>query len=148
MKWSFLFVILAIISASCSVARKSKADVIRITVTDKQNYSPVDSAKVILTSIIDSRDVSEYVKYTDNKGHCSFSPDYNASAQFQVRTMKKGFTGYFDESYPDLDRSFSFINKKTGNSIVLYLTSDTLNQINYWASHATRFDIDTLINLM
>ena len=62
--------------------------------------------------------------------------------------MKKGFIGYYDESYTLLDRSLSFLTEKTGNTINLYLTSDTLNQRNFWVSHSTKYNIDTLINLL
>lgn len=62
--------------------------------------------------------------------------------------MKKGFTGYLDATYPDLDRAVSFINGKTGSNIDLWLTSDTLNHRNFWLLHAAKFDIDTLINLL
>ena len=143
-----VFLILVVLSGSCSVTRRSIPDVFKITVINKNNNSPIDSARVILTSVTESRNINEYVRYTDAHGQCSFSQDHNPLVQFQVRAMKKGYTSYFDSSYTDLDRAISFINEKTGNIIVLNLTSDTLNHENYWASHSIRFNIDTLINIL
>ena len=143
----FVFLILGIIAGACSVSRKSKSITYNITVIDKNNNAFIDSARVILTAIFESRDVTEYIKYTDKDGRCSFSFDHNSSAQFQVRSMKKGFIGYYDNSYVDLNRAFSFLNEKTGYAIDLFLTSDTLNQRKFRASQLIKYDIDTLINL-
>jgi hypothetical protein len=88
------------------------------------------------------------VKYTDKSGCCSFSSDYNPLAQYQVRTLKDGYLGYFDKSHSELNRAFAFINEKTGNDIFLYLTSDSMNHNNYWESVTTRYEIDTLISLL
>jgi len=148
MKQIFVFLVLAIIAGACSATRHSKSVTYKITVIDKKTNSPVDSARVILMSVVDSRDTYTYTNYTDARGRCSFSLDYNPSAQYRVGSMKRGYTGYFDESYADLDRSFSCMNEKTGNSVKLYLTSDTLNHKNFWASRTTRYDIDTLISLL
>jgi hypothetical protein len=148
MKKFFALWVLVNIAVACSVCMKSRPVVYKVTVTDKKNNSFIDSAKVILTSVTDSRDINEYVKYTDSHGRCSFSLDVNSSAQYRVGSMKKGYVGYYDKSYPDLDRSYLFLTEKTGNTITLYLTSDTLNHRNYWVSHTTRYDIDTLVNLL
>lgn len=148
MKQIIYFSILVFIVSACSVTKKTQQTVYKITVIDKNNNSLIDSAKVILTALIDSRDVYEYVKYTDSCGRCTFSVNYNPLAQYRVRSMKNGFIGYYDESFIDLDRAFSFLNEKSGNTIDLYLTSDTLNHRNFWASHTTHFDIDTLINYL
>ena len=148
MKQIFAFLILAIIAGACSVTKKQTQSVYKITVIDKNNNSPIDSARVILTTVTNSLEVNQFVKYTDLSGRCSFSLDYNPLTQYRVGSMKKGFIGYYDESYTYLDRSLSFLTEKTRNTINLYLTSDTLNQRNFWASHSTRYDIDTLINLL
>jgi|GEM_PF-3844735 len=148
MRQIFAFLILLICVGSCSLTEKPTKSVYSITVIDKNKNSLIDSAKVVLTALIDSRDVYEYVKYTDTYGRCVFSLDNNPLAQYQVRSMKKGFIGYYDESYIDLDRAFSFLNEKSGRTIDLYLTSDTLNQRIFWKSHTIQYDVDTLINLL
>lgn len=148
MKQIFVLMILVFFLGACSITRKSKPDVFQITVIDKENNSLIDSAQVVLTSVIDSREVHKDIKYTDKYGLCRFSTDYNPLAQYQVRTEKNGYLGYFDGSYSLLDRALAFIDKKNGNDIVLYLTSDTTNHNNYWASVTTRYEIDTLINLL
>jgi hypothetical protein len=148
MKRIFVFLVLTILAGACSVTRQAKSVTYKITVIDKKTNAPVDSARVVLISVVDYRNIYKYVNYTDAHGRCSFFLDYNPSAQYRVGSMKQGYTDYFDESYADLDRSFSSINEKTGNSVKLYLTSDTLNHRNFWASRATRYDIDTLISLL
>ncbi len=140
--------LLAFATFACSTSRKSKPDVITVTVIDQNGGTPVDSARVILTSVVDARDVFECVQFTDKQGYCRFSRDYNPLAQYQVRTIKKGLVGYFDSSYPELDRSFSFLNEKTGNNITLYLTSDSLNHEHFRASHTRRFEADSLVSLL
>lgn len=148
MKKTFAFLIILLISAACSVIHKSKQTLFTFTVIDKSTHSPIDSAKVILTAVIDSRDIIEYIKYTDVAGVCKFPVVNNPLAQYQARSLKTGYIGYYDESYSDLDRSISFINEETGKNIKLYLTSDTSNHTKFWASHSTRYDIDTLIHLL
>jgi hypothetical protein len=148
MKQLSVLMILAFFLGACSITRKSKPNVIQITVIDKENNSPIDSAQVVLVSVIDSRDVYKDIKYTGKYGLCRFSTDYNPLAQYQVRTEKNGYIGYFDGSYSLLDRAWAFIDENTGDDIVLYLTSDTMNHENYWASVTTRYEIKTLINLL
>lgn len=148
MKQIIYIFILGFITGACSSTKKTQQTVFKITVIDKNNNSLIDSAKVTLTALIDSRDIYKYVKYTDTYGRCNFSFDYNPLAQYRVGSMKNGFIGYYDESFIDLDRAFSVLNEKTGNIIDLYLTSDTLNHRNFWASHTTHYDIDTLIYLL
>jgi hypothetical protein len=148
MKQVFLFLVLASCAGGCSVTQKPKSDVFIIKVKDKTSNAPVDSARVILTQITDARDIREYAAFTDRRGECRFSPAHYPGAEYQVRTTKKGMVGYYDNSYPDLDRAYSTINDKTGKTIALYLTTDTLNHSKFWASHTARYDIDTLISLL
>lgn len=147
MKQIFFFLMLIMLGMACSAQQKVKHRVIRITVLDKNTGLPIDSAKVITSMMVDSRDVVVDVKYTNKYGRCSFSIDANPLASGRVGTFKKGFIGFFDGNYVDMDRSFAFVNK-TDKNIVLYLTSDSMNHINYWKKITIRYDIDTLVNLL
>jgi len=137
-----------VLGGACSAQKKLKSKVIQITVIDKKNDLPIDSAQVRFITIVESRDVFEDVKYTDAFGNCSFSIEPNPVAQYQVGTNKKGFISYFDDTYSGLVRSSAFINEQTNDHLLLYLTSDTLNHINYWAKRTIRYDINTLIKLL
>jgi hypothetical protein len=147
MKQVFFFLMLMMLGVACPAQQKVKHRVIRITVIDKNTGLPVDSAKVIISMMVDARDVVSDVKYADQNGHCSFQVDANPLASGRAGAFKKGFIGYFDDNYIDLDRSFANVNK-TDKNIVLYLTSDSLNHINYWKKITIRYDIDTLISLL
>ena len=147
MKQVFIFLMLMMLGMACSAQQKVKHRVIRITVLDKNTGLPIDSAKVIMSMMVDARDVVSDVKYTNQYGRCSFSIDANPLASGRVGTFKNGFVGFFDGNYVDLDRSFAFVNK-TDKNIVLYLTSDSMNHINFWDKRTIRYDPDTLINLL
>jgi hypothetical protein len=130
-----------------SAQQKAKHRTIRITVMDKKTGLPVDSAKVMMSMMVNARDVFSDVKYTGQNGRCSFQVDANPQASGRVGAFKKGFLGFIDDHYIDLDRSFANVNK-TDKDIVLYLTSDSLNHINYWKKNTIRYNIDTLISLL
>ncbi|MBP7508537.1 MAG: hypothetical protein KA807_11985 [Prolixibacteraceae bacterium] len=148
MKQILFLLTLTVLAIACSITRKSDVKVYDIKVVNKMNNSPIDSVQVNLVTIIDSKDVFEDIKYTDKNGRCKFSKDNNPLAQYQVRAMKDGFLGYYDKSYRDLDRSYSFINSETGDNIILYLTNDSLNHESYWAERTIRYNVDTLIGLL
>jgi len=148
MKQIFFLLTLTALAIGCSITRKSNVKVIDIKVVNKMNNSPIDSVQVTLVTIIDSKDVLEYIKYTDKNGRCEFLKNNNPLAQYQVRAKKDGFLGYYDKSYRDLDRSYSFLNSETGDNIVLYLTNDYLNHESYWTERTTRYNVDTLTALL
>lgn len=148
MKHAFVYLIIVTLFSACTINRNSKSDIFKITVINKLKNLPVDSAKVELIAMIDYRDVYSYIKYTDKKGQCSFSFSHNPQASYQVRASKQELLGYYDSSYLELDRAFKFLNKETGNDVILYLTSDALQHKNFWASHEIRYEIDTLINIL
>lgn len=148
MKQILFLLTLTVLAIACSITRKSDVKVFDIKVVNKMNNSQIDSVQVNLVTIIDSKEVFEDIKYTDKNGRCKFSKDNNPLAQYQVRAMKDGFLGYYDKSFRDLDRSYSFINSETGDNIILYLTNDSLNHESYWAERTTRYNVDTLIGLL
>jgi hypothetical protein len=148
MKPVICLLIMMIAAVGCSVNPTVKSKEIRITVMDKKTKLPVDSAQVSFITIVDGKDVYPEVKYTDTRGRCCFSITHNPSAQYQVNTTKKGLLSYFDADYIKLIRSYAIIDEKTDNNIVLYLTSDSLNHINYWKKITVRYAINTLIDLL
>jgi len=148
MKQVFFFLMLIMLGVAVSAQQKAKHRTIRITVLDKKTGLPVDSAKVIMSMMVDATDLGTDVKYADQNGRCSFQVDANPLASGRAGAFKKGFIGYFDDNLLDMDRSFASINDKTGKDLVLYLTSDTMNQVNFWAKRTVRYDPDTLIRLL
>jgi hypothetical protein len=149
MKKTILLLVLMTVFGACLNTRiNKKQNVFNITVIDKNNNSTIDSVKVVFTTIIDSRDVIEDIKYTNKYGICSISKDHDPLAQYIIRAEKNGYIGYYDKSYKELDRSFAYINESSGNNTVLYLTSDSLNQKKFWDSEKIRYEMDTLINLL
>jgi len=143
-----VFLILMIFGGACSTEQKLISKEIKITVLDKNNNLPIDSARVILVSIVEARDIHTDVKYTDSVGLCSFSLAFNPVTQYQIGTIKEGFLSYLDDDSVDIVRSFAIVNEKTDENMVLYLTSDSMHQINYWKKKTVRYDTDTLINLL
>ncbi len=148
MKLIFTIIAAAILTASCSLIEKSGTKSLKVTVINKATDSPVDSAKLMLVAIHDARDVSQEVKYTDKSGHCRFSISTDPLTQYQIHSEKKGFIGYYDASATVPDRSNTVIDPKSSTNVLLYLTTDTMNQYNYWLSHSTRFAMDTLIQML
>jgi hypothetical protein len=115
---------------------------------DKEYDTPVDSSKVTLGTIVDAKYIYEDIRYTDRKGKCRFKVHYPNTAQYQVGAMKEGLLGYYDTSCRNHIGAWSFINEETGNDIILYLTSDSLNHYNYWRSITVRYPVDSLIDLL
>jgi hypothetical protein len=148
MKKIIVVLVLVIISGACSVPRKARPIVFQITVIDKNTSSPVDSAKVIFSLVTDMGDMQRYDKYTDIHGRCNFSVFPAPTAQYRVGSFKKGLDGYYDKSIIDFNRAFSSPTEQTAKNVILYMTSDTLNNRNFWVSQETRYEIDTLINLL
>jgi hypothetical protein len=139
---------LLILSAACSVLQNAGPKEIVITVLDKKTNLPVDSALVTFTTIVEARDVFPEVKYTDVSGRCRFFITPNPAAQYQANTSKKGLLSYFDAENVNLVGSFAFVNEKTDKNLVLYLTSDSMNHINYWKKNTVRYEIDSLVCLL
>jgi 5-hydroxyisourate hydrolase-like protein (transthyretin family) len=142
------FFIFLLITAGITLSAAPGKEIIKFTVRDKVSGKPVNNAKVDLKGIIDNRDIVEYVQFTDKHGRCSFTVGDSNQAAYQVRATGKGMVGYYDSTYKDLDRSFSFINAATGNTVELWLTSDTLNHEKFWAARATKYNIDQLISML
>ena len=126
MRQVFFFLMLMMLGVACSAQQKAKHRMVRITVLDKNTGLPIDSAKVIISMMLDARDVVKDVNYIDQSGRCSFSINAAPEASGRVGAFKKGFIGFFDDRYNDLDKSFASINK-TDKYIVLYLTCDRIH---------------------
>ena len=148
MKRIFVVLVLLIVSGACSVSRKVKPIIFKITVMDKNTSTPVDSAKVIFSMVTEMGDIQQYDKYTDTHGRCSFSVIPAPTAHYRVGSFKKGLTGYYDKSIIDFNRAFSSPTEQTAKDVNLFLTSDTLNNRKFWESQETRYEIDTLITLL
>lgn len=140
--------ILVLVFASCSAEREPQPKEISIIVLDQNTNLPVDSAKVTLITIVEARDVYTQENYTDASGRCTFTLAHGLVAQYQVVSSKPGLLSYFDAESADFIRSTAFVNAQTGNNLVLYLTSDTLNHIRYWADHTIRYETDSLIRIL
>ncbi|NQV03399.1 MAG: hypothetical protein HQ542_12185, partial [Bacteroidia bacterium] len=143
-----IFLILLILGVACSTEQKTGQKEIKTTVFDRENNLPIENAQVTLVSIVEARDINTDIKYTDSVGLCSYSLIVNPLAQYQVGTKKEGFFSYLGDDSADTIRSYTILNEKTKDDLVLYLTSDSLHQKNYWAKRIIRFDPDTLIYLL
>ena len=146
MKFYILLFLLMVGIGSFAIP-KSKTRTIRITVIDKKTNKPVDSAQLIMQTIINDLDVKITNNYTDRSGKCRISIDNNPAHHVKIGAFKKGLIGYFDGRFINLDRSFGDLTD-TIKELTLFLTSDLMNHTNFWKMRAPRYDIDTLINLL
>jgi hypothetical protein len=97
---------------------------------------------------MDGSNIFKDIMYTDPSGHCNYSFEFKPGAMYGLYARKKGYLSYFEDDSIDPDRSDMRIEEKTKKDICLYLTSDSMNQVKYWAKRTRRFEIDTLIYLL
>jgi hypothetical protein len=142
------FLILVPLLQTCLFHKKLIHKELNITVTDKKKNLPVDSARVTLISIIKARDINTEIRYTNSSGNCAFSFNFDSLTQYQIETEKSGLFSYYDENDVNMIKSFVVLDEKTGDNIVLFLTSDSLQQRDFWIKKTPRYEIDTLIYLL
>jgi hypothetical protein len=135
---------------SCSSALEVIAKKINLTVIDEKSNAPIDSVQVIFTSIIGAKDINKGTRYTNALGICSFSFDYEPEASYEILAKKRGYFSYIvdDSDSGSGCKSNIRITESTKEKIILYLTSDSLQNANYWKKKTIRYNIDTLIQIL
>jgi len=147
LKQIIILLTIIVLGLSCTTGQKTMTKEIIVTVIDKKDSKPIDNAEVTLKTWTDT-DLNNETKYTDLGGQCSFSFDFNESTRYQIFTRRKGYFVYFNIEENDKLKSNKDIISTTENNIILYLTSDSLHLVDYYARRTAYYHIDTLIQLL
>jgi len=140
-----LFLISIFILTSCITAQGTQNKKITVTVIDKKTNSPVRNINVDLRTIINFVDITHEKKLTSSTGSCSFSFEMKDQNLYSVcAEPAKGFYPYYDQH----ETVCKEINKDSPNSITLYLTSDSMQRIEYFEKITPHYQIDELISLL
>jgi hypothetical protein len=148
MKLTFLIFVVVFIGHSCSSGQKTNKQEISIKVIDKESNKPIARALVILTSIIDGNDIIKDSMYTDSNGFCALRYEDKINIRSGITAQKTGYISYYALDSINFNKSSITISNTTINDIMLYLTTDSLNHVNYWKKLTIRYDIDTLIQAL
>lgn len=148
MKRTCIFLLLLSLGISGSTGQKPAKKIIHITVIDKKNGLPVNDAEVTLTTIVKARDVFREIQLTDKTGQCIFSFMYNPSADYGVVASKKGYLGFLEDDPVKISKSDARITADSETNISLYLTSDSMHQVEFYRKTEKRYEIPDLIVLL
>jgi hypothetical protein len=148
MKTVLLLLVVILLSASGTYAQKLAGKNHVITVIDMKNGLPVKSAEVTLTSITEARDVYTEVKLTDNSGKCGFNIHLLPNTEYGVFAAKKGYVGYLAMDPVKISRYDAAITHDSPKEIKLYLTSDSMHQVEFYRKTEVRYEIPDLIALL
>jgi hypothetical protein len=143
---SILIVLLSFfILISCSSAQNIQNKKITVSVIDQKTNKPIKDIKVVLRTIINYSDITEENKNTNSTGNCIFSCELKERYLLTICTeLKEGYYYY----YSSIESNCRDINKDTPNNINLFLTSDSMQRIEYFAKITPHYQIDTLIRLL
>jgi len=142
---NFLITILVFI-ASCSAEHEGSTKKIKVSVIDEKTNRPVDSAQVILNTWDEINPMKADTIITNSSGQCIFSLKYETGSHYEIWAIKRGYYNYLSDDTGSTNKSLIEITEKTQSDITLYLTSDSMQNSNYWKNKAKRYNIDTLIN--
>jgi len=148
MKTALFLLIIIPFFLSVTYAQKSAGKNHIITVIDMKNGLPVKSAEVTLTSITEARDVYTEVKLTDNSGQCGFKIHFSPNTEYGVFAAKKGYVGYLAMDPLKISRYDAAITHDSPKEIKLYLTSDSMHQVEFYRKTEVRYEIPDLIALL
>jgi len=146
-KQIIILLTIIMLEVSCATGQKTMTKEITVTVIDKKNSKPIDDAEVTLKTWTNSS-LNNETKHSDPEGQCSFLFDFDESTNYQIFTRKKGYFVYHNIEENDKMESNKDIRSTTENNVILYLTSDPLPLINYYAKRTPSYHIDTLIYLL
>jgi 5-hydroxyisourate hydrolase-like protein (transthyretin family) len=121
---------------------------ITVHVIDNKTRAPIDNAQVTVVTLINSKDVIPETKNTSKKGKCSFQLNFDPTYQYNIDVRKKKFYPYYSTDSNNMESSFKTGIKSNEKEITLYLSSDSLQLLQYYSSLTPHFQIDTLINLL
>ena len=134
---------------SCSTEQQMTIKELHITVMDKNTNQTVDNAEVTLQSIINNSNILQDIKSTNADGNCDFVLKFQEDAHYAVMTNKDDLLSYFElDDSQDFVKSRKDITIETEEDIVLFLTSDSLNHINYWKEVTPFYEMEELIQLL
>ena len=120
-----------------------------ITVMDLKTGKPIENAAVFLYFVKSNAvDVVNYSAKTNNNGQCTITYEVCDNLGYSVRTSKDGFyTCYSVDANSNKVSSRTFITN-IDKEIILYLTSDVQQLLNYYSSITPHYQVDTLIRLL
>lgn len=133
---------------SCSEKPDSSTKRINLTVLDEKDNSPIGNVQVIFNTWSDKMIATPDTMITGITGHCAFSFDFKTGTNYEIWLKKKGYYNYLKDDIESVNKSMIHINDSTNEDITLYLTSDSMQNSDYWRTKAERYNIDTLINLL
>lgn len=143
----FLLFVLTLLP-SCSKEHDISTKKINLTVLDEKDNSPIDNVQVIFNACSETMTLKPETIFTDISGHCTFSFNYKAGTNYEIWLKKKGYYNYLEDDIEGVNKSTINIKDSTKEDITLYLTSDSLQNSDYWKNKAIRYNMDTLINLL
>lgn len=147
MKKLFIYLLIFIFGISYSNGQKPFKKIVVITVSDKKVGKPIDNAIVTLTTIVEARDVFREIQHTNTKGQCTFAFNYNPSADYSVFAAKEGYLGYLENDPVKMSKSDARITRDSEKNISLFLTSDSMNQVEFYRKFEERYEIPELLAL-
>lgn len=146
---NYIFFLLLIIFASCSKEQPTLHKTLNITLLDEVNNRPIDSAQVILIEMSAGADnLWSDAKYTDNKGACIFTFELDQQAYYRLIAEKEGYWNYLVDDSASVSRSRVNITESSETEQVLYLTSDSIQNGNYWRNKMPRYEMDSLDRML
>lgn len=148
MKRISIFLLILSFGISCTTGQKIIKKRANITVIDKKNGRPVENAEVTLTTIFEARDIFREIQQTNASGKCSFAFNIKPSTDYQVVASKKGYLAYLEDDPVKISKSDMIITANSDKNINLYLTSDSMHQVEFYRKTEKRIEIPDLIQQM
>lgn len=137
-----------IVGLSCSEEQKVLTKQINISLIDIVYDLPIDSAKVTLTSIVGAKDIYTDIEYTNSNGLCSFSFEFKPATDYRITAQKDEYWDYLVDDSTNISKSSIRIKEDTEKNQILFLSSDSNQNNEFWRSKMPRYEIDSLIAML
>ena len=148
MKNRFVLLMIMLSMISCITEQKPVKKNINISVIDRANGLAVENAEVRLTTIVNARDIYNEIQQTNATGQCTFSFELKPDAEYSLYAGKNGYLGYLENSSGDISKSNTQITENSEEDISLFLTSDSMHQVNFYRKREIRYEIPDLIEML
>jgi hypothetical protein len=148
MKSLFILLIISVSMVSCITEQKTLNKRISISVIDKANGLAVGNAQVQLITIVNALDIYNEIQQTNASGQCIFLFELKPDAQYSIYASRDGYLGYIEDDSVNISKSYMQITANTAENISLYLTSDSMHQVEYYRKSEKRYEIPELIELL
>lgn len=120
-----------------------------VKVIDLKTGSPIENASVFISFIKSNAvDVVNYFAITNKRGQCTITYEVCDNLGYSVLTTKDGFYQCLSTDTSSNEVSFRNYITNIDDEIILYLTSDAQQLMNYYSSITPHYQIDTLIRLL